>query len=265
MSVPFYVPWADNLLRQATLTVDAEDAEFPIANVIDGNPGWPFKCPNTTVAIVAEFPSAVAAGVAAAIHHTLGNATVLRIQGNTTNSWTTPPLNVAFPTRSGLVGGYRENALADFRALGASYKFYRFVVSAANAVPIWFGQLWLGPATPFHDNFRYEGYGHTRMTTVLENLTYAEVSLRLKKGFMRDVQAGTVRGSYAETATYFDMFQALEGLAEPILVVADPDNPVASMALLDQPEIQRAMADVEAYDVTLRFRELSKGLSFPLS
>jgi hypothetical protein len=100
---------------------------------------------------------------------------------------------------------------------------------------------------------------------VQENLTYAEVSLRLKKGFVRDIQQGTVRGSYAETETYFDMFQALEGLGEPVLVVADPDNPVAAMSLLDAPEIQRSMVDVDAYDVSLTFRELSKGLSFPLT
>lgn len=271
-SVPFYLPWSGNLLSQATtITVDAgEDADYPIANVIDGNPAWPAKNSGTTIRIRAHFGSgAVSANVAAAIHHTLGDATVLRIQANNVDDFTAPPLNIAFPARTPIGGEYRQNALVEIAPVGVDvstpYSYWSFAVLVANAVPVWFGQLWLGAATPFHDDFRYEGNEDSRLLNVIEQLTYGDVSLRLKKGFLRETVKGTIRGRYADTLQYLALFNELGGLAEPVLVVADPAHASALMALLDQATITRALQDIDAYDLQLAFRELSKGLAFPLS
>lgn len=266
MSLPYYVPWSGNLLRQATTITMAAgaDADYPAANLIDGNPAWPAKNSGTTIRITAHFGSgAVAADVAAAIHHTLGNATVLRIQANNADAWGAPPLDVAFPARTVIGGPYRQNAIVQFNS--ASYSYWSFTVPAANAVPIWFGQLWLGAATAFHDDFRYEGNENGRMISVIEQLTYGETSLRLKKGFLRETVKGTIRGSHAEMLQYLALFNDLGGQAEPILVVAEPAYPSALMALLDLPTMAEALQDIEAYDVQLMFRELSKGLAFPLT
>ncbi len=265
MSVPYYLPWSGNLLRTATLSVVAGgDSDYPIANVVDGNPAWPAKNSGTTLRIVADLGTATPAGLAAAIHHNLGNSTVLRLQGNATNVWTAPSLDVAFPTRTGLVGGYRENALLDFRASVASYRYYSFVVPSANAVAVWFGQLWLGVPINFHDDFRTDSYSIRRMNTVLENLTYGEVSLRLNKGFVRRAVTGTIRARLQDVQQYLDLFDALSGSAEPVLVMPDPAAPIGIMALLDQADITCSMVDVDAYDISVTFRELSRGVPFPL-
>lgn len=143
-----YNRFSDNLAITATLSVNVGSAAdgYPIANVADVNAARPFKFNETTGAVVFDMLIAKQVKIVAIFHANFQNALPIKIQGNATNSWATPSLDVTINMPAWHADRYPGQPWVDISAVtgAGAYRYWRVAMLTANAVPLAIGDIWLG-------------------------------------------------------------------------------------------------------------------------
>lgn len=120
------IPGAPSAITSST----AVDADYPLANLHDGDPTSPTRWTTAAAArIVWDLgggsPSVTIEGLLVVVH-TLYEGQTLTVQGNATNAWGAPAFSQAI-TIGAYQGGLPNNVLVDLRATTLATLGYRYV------------------------------------------------------------------------------------------------------------------------------------------
>lgn len=133
----------NNLYDLATITPSSQNPSFPATNLKNR---WHTKTWRSTddtgtltESIVANMGSAQGVQFFAAKNHNFSSSAVVKIQANSSNSWSTPPVDVTLTLNSGLLAYYWSSV--------QTYQYWRYYIvdSAPVAEYLETGRLWLGP------------------------------------------------------------------------------------------------------------------------
>ncbi len=151
-----YQKRSDEVGRLATLTVTGtEDVGYEAAHLFDDNPAKVFRILGTTGAVVLAYAAPQPIQLAGLIHTSLDAGLSVQLQGNTTNSFTSPAYKVAFTIPAWEGSGVTRWPVNSFINLveqaavtgsynPSGYQYWRFIVIGTNSQNIEIGQLWLG-------------------------------------------------------------------------------------------------------------------------
>lgn len=147
---------SDRVDQNATVTIqtgtDPGDPHYAPSSLFDGNPAKVAKILSTTAAWMWAFAQRQRVRMAFFIHGTFGPECALRFQGNDTNSWGSPTLDVEIPVEawhgSG-VGRWPKNQWTGDLTLEPGYTdagfFYYRLVCTGNAQSVWLGETFFSP------------------------------------------------------------------------------------------------------------------------
>jgi len=259
---PKYAYWSDNLVPDATpawVSPAVEDSDYPLSKLHDGDPAWPCRTAQTSARLVLDFGTAVLQALVAVIHHNFDAALACSWQAHTADSWGAPDYSGAFTVGAASADNYRPDL---WQAPGVTKRYGSLNVSGTNSATLALGQLFVGSA--LRSFFRGLTVGHDEGADVgvSENITDGGTSFRIKKGFRLDMLQGTFVGSRAETEEIIELFLALAGSAEPLLLIPDDTVAYCALTLLDRRSIRRQTLDGDVYQVQVNFRQLSRGLTY---
>lgn len=271
MAAPLYSMWSENLARTATLSVrsGAVDALYPLANGVDGNPASLVKFTGKQGGVYFDHATAVVVAVAAVIHHDVTPAHAqFRFERNATTPFGgSPTVKLNYTAGADEGDGYKPNVYKDINVAHGSLPSLRHssivVDTTDNGSNLQFGEFFLGSTLHQFTHGFMIGYEEGAQVDNVELLTYAKVSYRYKKGFRREGLLGTMRGSRAELDEAIALFRGLTGNAEPLLLIPDPAIPVVHLGLFDDLSIRRKTIEGDVWELSIPFRELSRGLVLP--
>lgn len=150
-----YQHWSDNVARGATITVETgtNDTGYGVERLVDDEPDYVFRSPDTGVAIQITFAAKTPAEILGLIHTTLEVDEDVRIQADDDADWVSPaidePIDIAGWQGSG-AGRWPINSWKELSAIPdwdpAGYKNYRlcFGLDTPLSQPLQIGDLWLG-------------------------------------------------------------------------------------------------------------------------
>lgn len=151
-----YVLPSENLSPLATgggvdwaVNTGTGDSGYPPTNLGDLNPAKPAKLTSTTGSWVRDLGSAKEVQIAGIVMHNLTAGLNVRLQGNATNAWGAPSLDLAFTIPAYHEDGMPVNAwinvLDNTANAGArTFQFWRVVVVGVNAAAVAVGDVVLG-------------------------------------------------------------------------------------------------------------------------
>jgi hypothetical protein len=260
-----YAFWSDNLALDATtITPTNENVLYPVTKTYNGNPASGAQFTASTMSVVYAFASPVFVALPVLIHSSLDATDVPRMQGHTADSWGTPDVNQPFAIAAVDASGYVPNAYIDMETAhgsAATKAYWRFVQSTASANGnVKIGELFLGSTRRVFPRGFHVGYSDAVVMRNIEHITDGQVSNRSKMGFARRIIIGSIIGTRAETDTIIAWFETLTGRADPMVIVPDITRADAYLGLWDSDEMVRLNLDGDVYEVTVPFRELSRGL-----
>lgn len=132
---------ADNYIDDATLTASTENPQYTVDNIQDPHLSSKFRfTAKTSESIVVDYGTAVECDSIAILGHNLTASATLKIQGNSSDSWTSPPLDETITAST--------DEIAHFFTAG-TYRYWRFTFSdtANTSSYIELGRLFLYSAT----------------------------------------------------------------------------------------------------------------------
>jgi hypothetical protein len=265
MGKPLYAYWSDNALSLATVSAASTLALYPVAGAYDGNPAMPVKFSiAVNAAVVLDFGSAMAPKGFAVIHHNLSAALNVRVQSSTASDFSSLDCNQPFTIGAVEVDGYRPDIYLDLQnALGGAVtarRYWRVIVLGTNTNNVIMGEVF-GYMTR-RELIRGVVIGHEEGPTVRnkEHFTEGDVSLAVKEGFRREYLTGTMRGTKTDTDAVMEWFRAVAGNAEPSLLIPDQSLATVFLGRWDADTLRRRSIDGDVYEVTITFRQLSRGL-----
>lgn len=269
-TAPLLQPWSDNALVGATASVigAAADADFPLANLVDGDQMKASKLSATTGIWLFDFGSAVHLAVFALLHHNFDAGLDVEIRGYSaapTLLADAPDLAVPI-TIPAQTGYYRRNVWADIDAVDdeAVYRYWGVAVTSANAHVLTVGEMFAAVAARAIPELRAQGFAIGTGIEVLEQRTYGGGSLRSQKGFPLMAFALTPEELEAPMADVDTIFQLSNGRAEPVLFVPAANEADVYLMIFDQDLLTRAISlGQTVYAAQIGLRELSRGLRWP--
>lgn len=141
----------DFALGAASVAATAsEDPAYPATNLIIENPAKPAKLTATSGSWVLNFSSAIAPVAAILVYQYLDAGLEVRIQGNSSNSWSSPPYNqtITIPAkrRDGPVDQRWTRNASLIITGNPSYAWWRLIVVGTNSQNVVVGRLILASA-----------------------------------------------------------------------------------------------------------------------
>jgi hypothetical protein len=266
----WYALPADDLAPTATaVTASAEDPGYPADLLVDPNPAHPAKLTTTDGSWVLEFDAPIAPVAAALIYPQIDAGMVVSLQGNTSDSWGTPPYSQGIAS----LGPHEDGASVSpyIEIVGApTYAFWRLQITGTNSVPVAVGRLMLlSHLRTFEDGtsvrwgvVEHEDFGIVEMATELGVETIYELgnTRRSLEGEMLLRQAGATQ--------FLTLRRATRGRSEPwLLIPFENTNDAylvrwserAGMRAINWPDLTSGYAQV----LPLRVTEVSRGLPWP--
>ena len=254
----------DQLLSDAvTITPSGEDVDYPVENLYDSNPAKPYKMGATSGNVVFDFGSAVNIDLVAIIHHNLdGELANVKIQGNTTDSWGSPPLDQTISIPDPEADGFGINPFKDLSALTNSYRYWRLNFGTANSVAIQIGEFWMGETKRSLLNNVLQGIDEDVERQLIEHVTDFGVSTIYDLGSKIKawrMSIGCDTAAKAQVETWWD---SCHGRVLPCIFILDPNINDARMVRWSDPiRTFRSEAGFSDWH-TLQFglKEVSRGL-----
>lgn len=196
-----YTHPSDQQLTAAVLSLASgtEDPDYPLANLLNGNPARPAKFAETDIRIVVDFGVPVSLDAVALIHTNLDALETdlsVQWQGNSANSWVTPPLDLAFTIAPATLDGYVPGRLLDLTSEPTrTYRYWSLSV-ANNPTPVILGQL-LAYATLRTLLVDKSGATRSEARPMVDHRTAYGISLRYDYGVTQRLFAASVRSDDA--------------------------------------------------------------------
>jgi hypothetical protein len=122
----------------AIVSANSQTVNYPVSNVLDSRLSRIYKTDSTTTAeVVFDMGSAVACDVVYIARHNITSSATVSIQANSSDSWTSPPIDLSITHDSGVM-------TLDFTS--STYRYWRVkVVDATNPDgDIYMGRIWIG-------------------------------------------------------------------------------------------------------------------------
>ena len=127
----------DNKYNLATLTASDENPAFPVENSQDTRLSRLYKSTSTSINIVVDLGESLTATAFFLANHNLTSSATITIEGNATDSWTTPSYSNSIT--------YSADIIQELFAT-QTYRYWRVVISDATNTDtfIKFGNIFLG-------------------------------------------------------------------------------------------------------------------------
>lgn len=140
----WYALPADDLAHPIAVTASDEDPGYPAELLVEANPAHPAKLTTTSGHWVVQLDAPVNLVGAALIYPLLDAGLDVRIEGNTSDSWGSPPFSESFSIPGPHPDGAAVSTLLRF-ADGESpdYAFWRLHIVGTNSTPVGIGRLML--------------------------------------------------------------------------------------------------------------------------
>lgn len=269
MSTFLYARPSDNLLQAATVTVQSgtEDPGYPPENLVDLQPEKPAKLTTTTGAWLMDLGSAYPPEMAAIIHHNLDVGANVRLQANSSDSWGSPPVNLAFTIPARHLDNFPINAWLDIKTLiplsaNRNYRYWRLVVVSVNSAAISVGEFCLS-LTKRDLGVRNIRPGSTR--TWRRPAIQHETELLVRRSYdlgttIRSLRAD-VEPTEAIVADIETWYRSALGGTTPFLIVPHSAENDAWLVNFTNTDLPYVRSNTRAYNTaTLEFQEVSRGL-----
>jgi len=254
----------DNIAANATaITVESGtgDPDYPPAFLVDLNPAKPFKFTTTTGAVLFEFAAPVTIEMFALIHHNLmAGLTNVRIQANSSNSWGSPPLNVALTIPTRRSDGFSANPHANLTGMTNTYKWWRLSFADANNVPIQIGEVWMGATRrTLAVNIRWD-YEENDDQPLIEHVTDFQIRTSYSYGVSIRRYVAQLTTTDAGAAELYDWWRSCRGRALIMLMALDADVNDCMMARFNMSYLKSNKQFTNYHPIDLDIIEVSRGL-----
>lgn len=269
MALLVYTHPADNVAAEVSPVASTSDPEYTVINLTDGKPSNPFKFTATTGNLVWSYASARNVDLLGIFHHNLIAGLELRLQANTANSWTTPPLNILLTVPEYDNSNWPRNIFYDLALAGVSprsYQFWRLIIVGTNPAVVALGEVHLYTTRRTLNNVdvRYPVDEEMEMPLIEHETDY---------GVLTVYELGTKRVNRIEAVCQAinpnalelirDWWDSCNGRSKPFLMHLDSEAADCYGPMLVRWASQRR-PDRHVFpgitDVPLVFQEVSKGL-----
>jgi hypothetical protein len=259
--------YSDNVAPDATLSVvsGVEDADYPIANLVDRNPALAAKFTTTTVRIVFTFAAAQRIDVAALIHHNLdAGLSNVRIEGNAANAWGAPTFSATFTIPAYHEDGMPVNPWLDLTAQPGysadGFQYWSIVCASVNSAAIAIGDVWLGATKrTLVRNIEWGSEESDEWPAIVHETDFG-VKTVYPFGTKRRTLTGKLKTTDAGLAALRAFHRDSFGLARPVLVVEDPSVNDAMLVRIVTPRLAVTRMFLDLNEVPFAVEELSRGL-----
>lgn len=229
-----YIRPSDNVAPNATVTIqtgtDPADDNYGPMVLVDLNPARMAKILSTTAAWLFDFGSAQRVDLAAFIHGTFETTSTVRFQGNATDSWGSPTLDVEVDIQAwyGVVSSrWPHNhwvELPDQAGYSTTgFRYYRLVCTG-NSQNVHLGQVVLSPTIrEMNPDLRWEYVDTVRKRSIVNETAYGSKTI-----YARHTAQWYCEGDQRMTEALFrskkEHFFDADGVGLPwILVPSDPE------------------------------------------
>lgn len=263
MSTAWYCRPTDIVTADFTITASAPDPGYPPTLLGNKNPAYPAKLTTTTGWFLLTASAPVSIDLVTLVQHNLDAGLAVYVQGNATDVWTSPTLNVAFTIPANRADRFRWNVLADLSALGSrSFQYWRIYISGTNSAAIAIGELLMITTKRTLERNLEASFTRELNHPVVEHKTDAGVSTIYDLGVSWETIRGTIKNTSTGADSQETLFRSSGGRSEGFLFVQDPGiseplyvRRVDSKLNITFPWTNRAM-QVHAFEV----EEISRGL-----
>jgi hypothetical protein len=239
--------YADNVAPIATVTASAEDPDYPVANLVDRNPGTPSKLTTTTGWWTLDFGVATVIEGVVLWKHTFDPGLEVRVQLNDTDSWTSPAIDTVIEIPALPGDGYPYNPFIDLTEIddyATGWRYLRISVPTDNSRLLGIGDVFVSTALrelQYLQRPTKPAPKHPRVTHETDFL----VPLRVSRGVrVRSYEADGF-GEPADVAELLAWNDACHGGSRVGLFIPNPDVNDAWLVLLDEDAL--APAEYEGY------------------
>jgi hypothetical protein len=262
---------SDNVAPNATISVfsGTEDANFPLANLIDLDPSLPGQFTTTTGRVVFDFTTAQRVDVGAIIHHNLtpGLAGV-RIEANATNSWGAPSFSASFVIPADHEDDMPVNPWLDLTVLpgysAGGFRYWSIVVANANAEAIALGEIVLvATKRTLVRNIDWGADEPEEWPRIVHETDF-KVKTVYPYGTKQRSLFGNIKTTDAGLAALRSFHRDSFGEARAVLIVPDPNDNDALFARITTSSIRPRRVFLDLNELPFAVEELSRGLSLRL-
>ncbi len=260
--LPIYTHPGDQKLTAAVLSVTAgaADPDYPVANLVNGNPARPAKFTTGYATVLVDFGAAVSLQIWGLFHTNLDAGLSVRVQAHTANTWGAPSLDLPVAIAAVSKDGFVPGAYLNFAA-PQGYRYWRLVVASSgtpNSANVVLGQV-LAYAVTRRVQTLQPKPDLTRQRDVIRHVTDYDVELAYDRGVRTRLRKGTVATS--DLAALQAWFDDARGAARPVLFVADPTSDVEALLVRwDLPALVATRTAYAFWSVPYAFKEVSRGL-----
>lgn len=259
-----YARFSDNIASQATITASAEDTAYPATWLVDELADQPGKLTATSGNWVFDFGTARELACVSLIHHNLDVGLEVRIQGNASDSWSSPTLNDAFTIHARYADQFTVNErvmLSDFHAAGArTFRYWRLVIVGTNSANISIGEVRMDAAVRTFGirNINWDSPRAWRRPSIVHE---TDRLVRHGYSFGTTVRALEIEAEATEAVlTDIETWFRDVGNTRPFTLIPDVNQPDTLMAVMLSADLPHKRGRGPTFPITISFQETSRGL-----
>jgi hypothetical protein len=224
---------SDEVARLSTITIETGTEpegmdDYGPATLVDGNPAKVAKIDSTTGAWLFDFGAPQRIDLAALIHHNFDAGADVKIQGHTSDAWTSPDFSAAITIPAWLGSGTSRWPVNPWRDLtlasgysASGFRYWRLVVTG-NSQNLQLGHIWLGAQIRrLSPDVRWN-YVPAVRKRIIEHRTSFDVSTIYTRGTNHWRFEGTVPADNALEAELEAHWYDVDGRSKPWLLIPQP-------------------------------------------
>lgn len=253
---------SDNVAGNATISVQTgtADTDYPMTNLVDGNPAKPGKLTTTTGRIVFDFGSAQTLQLVALIHTNLDAGLTVKIQANATDAWGSPSLDTAITIPTLPLDDYPLNPWLDLSGSVHTYRYWAIHVSGTNTNPVAIGEVWMQATKRELSPNLLWGYAEAEARPTVEHRTTYGVSTVYPLGPRLRTVVGRVKATVAGAADLLALERDAKHRANPFLFILHPDQNDALYVRWAGGSFAQRYEFTSIRPIDVAFEETSRGL-----
>jgi hypothetical protein len=213
----------DIVTANAAITASAADSGYPPSLLGNKNPAHPAKLTTTSGWFLFTFTAAQILAMVALIQHNLDAGLAVYLQANSSDSWASPPLSVAFTIPAIRADNFRWNVYLDLSAVSPrTYKYWRVYVSGTNSYNVAIGEvLLIATKRTLSPNIE-ASFTRELNHPVIEHKTDANVPTIYDLGIQWETIHATIKNTETGADDQETLFRSAGGRSQPFLFIQDP-------------------------------------------
>lgn len=213
----------DIVTANSAITASAEDSGYPASLLGNKNPAHPAKLTTTSGWWLFVFHAAQVLDLVALIQHNLDAGLAVYLQANSSDSWVSPPLSIAFTIPAIRADNFRWNVYLDLTAVSSrSYLYWRLYVSGTNTYNVAIGEvLLIATKRTLSPNIE-ASFSRELNHPVVEHKTDANVPTIYDLGIQWETIRATIKNTESGADDQETLFRSAGGRSQPFLFILDP-------------------------------------------